>query len=72
VASILDLAVIALAVMVCGTLGLLAWTLGIAVPNAVRHAQADVLRARLRMVVAERRMRAVVQPNRRPDSEGDR
>jgi hypothetical protein len=58
--------------MVCGTLGLLAWTLGIAVPNAVRHAQADVLRARLRMVVAERRMRAVVQPNRRADSEGDR
>jgi ABC-type enterochelin transport system permease subunit len=72
VASILDLAVIALAVMVCGTLGLLAWTLGIAVPNAVRHAQADVLRARLRMVVAERRTRAAMQPNRRADSEGDR
>jgi len=72
VASILDLAVIALAVMVCGTLGLLAWTLGIAIPNAVRHAQADVLRNRLRTVVAERRLRSVMQPNGRPGNEGDR
>lgn len=58
-ASILDLAVVALAVMVCGTLGLLAWTLGITIPAALRRLRRDVLRARLRVAVAERRFRGL-------------
>lgn len=57
-ASIYDLAVVALALMVCGTLGLLAWTLGITIPTALRRMQRDVLEARLRLVIAERRLRA--------------
>lgn len=57
-ASIYDLAVVALALMVCGTLGLLAWTLGITIPMALRRMQRDVLEARLRLVIAERRLRA--------------
>lgn len=56
-ASIYDLAVVALAMMVCGTLGLLAWTLGITIPSALRRIQRDVLMARLRLVKAEHRLR---------------
>ncbi|HEX2195056.1 MAG TPA: hypothetical protein VHK63_08900 [Candidatus Limnocylindria bacterium] len=60
-ASILDLAVVALALMVGGTLGLLAWTLGITIPVAARRARADVLRARLEVAAAERRLRELVE-----------
>lgn len=63
-ASILDLAVVALAVMVCGTLGLLAWTLGVTVPSAARRARRDIASRRVRLVEAERRLRSL--------SEGDR
>jgi hypothetical protein len=55
--AILDLAVIALAVMVCVTLGLLAWTLGVTVPAAVRRARHDVARARSQVAQAEARLR---------------
>jgi hypothetical protein len=55
--AILDLAVVALALVVCGTLGLLAWTLGVTVPAAARRARDDVARARLRLADAERRLR---------------
>jgi hypothetical protein len=55
--AILDLAVVALAVMVCGTLGLLAWTLGVTVPSAARRARRDVARAREGVAAAERRLR---------------
>jgi hypothetical protein len=64
VASILDLAVLALAVMVCGTLGLLAWTLGIAVPTAARRARRDVADQRARLAVAERRLRRLTEGDR--------
>jgi hypothetical protein len=64
VASILDLAVVALAVMVCGTLGLLAWTLGITVPNAARRARRDVADQRARLAVAERRLRRLTEGDR--------
>jgi hypothetical protein len=64
VASILDLAVVALAVMVCGTLGLLAWTLGVAVPAAARRARRDIAEQRLRLAIAERRLRSLTEGDR--------
>jgi hypothetical protein len=64
VASILDLAVVALAVMVCGTLGLLAWTLGITVPIAARRARRNVADKRARLAVAERRLRRLTEGDR--------
>ena len=70
-ASILDLAVIALAVMVCGTLGLLAWTVGITFPNALRRARRDVLKARLATLLVERRLRTQARAARRLDDEGE-
>lgn len=70
-ASILDLAVIALAVMVCGTLGLLAWTVGITIPSALRRARRDVLQARLSTAVVERRLRTLARAIGRTDDEGD-
>lgn len=63
-ASILDLAVVALAVMVCGTLGLLAWTLGITVPIAARRARRNVADQRARLAVAERRLRRLTEGDR--------
>lgn len=56
-ASFLDLAVVAVALTVCVTLGLLAWTLGVTIPAALRRARGQVLEARLRVVMAERRLR---------------
>jgi hypothetical protein len=64
VASILDLAVVALAVMVCGTLGLLAWTLGVTVPSAARRARRDIASRRVRLVEAERRLRSLTEGDR--------
>lgn len=63
-ASILDLAVVALAVMVCGTLGLLAWTLGVTVPSAARRARRDIASRRVRLVEAERRLRSLTEGDR--------
>lgn len=60
-AEVLDVAVLALAVMVCVTLGLLAWTLGITLPRAARRARRDVLKARLEVTVAERRLRRLAE-----------
>jgi hypothetical protein len=57
VGPILDLAVIALALLVCGTLGLLAWTLGVTIPAALRGTRRDLAARRLRLVVIERRLR---------------
>lgn len=63
-ASIFDLAVVALAVMVCGTLGLLAWTLGITVPAAARRARSTIASQRLRLTEAERRLRSLTEGDR--------
>lgn len=63
-ASILDLAVVALAVMVCGTLGLLAWTLGVTIPRAARRARRDVTNARYRVAIAEGRLRRLTKGDR--------
>lgn len=73
-ASILDLAVVALAVMVCGTLGLLAWTLGVTLPAAARRVRLQVMDARQRVAVAERRLRRLSETARGAglSGEGDR
>jgi hypothetical protein len=57
VASVLDLAVALLALMVCVTMGLLAWTLGVSIPAVLRRSRASLLQARLELAVAERRLR---------------
>jgi hypothetical protein len=73
VGPILDLAVVALAVMVGGTLVILAWTLGVAIPAALRRTRADIVDARLRLVVVERRLRARARRARQSTAdEGDR
>ena len=62
VGSILDLAVVAVAILVCVTLGLLAWTLGVSTTRALRRARRDVLLARLKVATAERRLRGGPAP----------
>jgi hypothetical protein len=74
VGPLLDLAVVALAVMVCGSLVLLAWTLGVSTPRALRRSRTDLVVARLQLTRAERRLRETVDEVRRrsgrPPSEG--
>ena len=60
--SILDLAVIAVAILVSITLGLLAWTLGVSATRALRRFRRDILLARLELAVAERRLRGGPPP----------
>jgi hypothetical protein len=62
VGSILDVAVIAVAILVSVTLGLLAWTLGVSTTRALRRARRDLLLARLQMATAERRLRGGPPP----------
>jgi hypothetical protein len=74
VGPLLDLAVVALAVMVCGSLVLLAWTLGVSTPRALRRSRRELFAARLQVTRAERRLRETVDEVRqragRPPSEG--
>lgn len=51
---ILDLAVIALSVIVCASLGLLAWTLGVTGVAAIRGERARIEALRQRLAVFER------------------
>lgn len=60
--SILDLAVIAVAILVSITLGLLAWTLGVSTTRALRKVRRDLLLARLSVATAERRLRGAPPP----------
>lgn len=60
--SILDVAVIAVAILVSVTLGLLAWTLGVSTTRALRRTRHDLLLARLQMATAERRLRGRPPP----------
>jgi len=59
---ILDLAVVAVAILVCTSLALLAWTLGISATRALRRLRRDILLARLELAVAERRLRGRPAP----------
>jgi hypothetical protein len=66
-------AVVALTVMVCGSVALLAWTLGVSSSLAVRRRRADLLVARLHLARAERRLRGTMAAVRqRAGTEGDR
>jgi hypothetical protein len=56
VGPILDLAVIALSVLVCASLALLAWTLGVTGVQAIREERARVDRARARVASLEREL----------------
>ena len=60
--SILDVAVIAVAILVTITLGLLAWTLGVSTPRAFRRLRRDLLLARLNLATWERRLRGAPPP----------
>ena len=62
---LLDLAVVALAVMVCGSLVLLAWTLGVSTPRALRRGRTELFVARLQVTRAERRLRDAIDEVRR-------
>jgi hypothetical protein len=62
VASFLDLAVIALAVMVCISMALLGWTLGVTVTGVLRRTRHDLINARIEMAVLERRLRGTTSP----------
>jgi len=65
VGPLLDLAVVALAVMVCGSLVLLAWTLGVSTPRALRRGRTELFAARLQVTRAERRLRDAIDEVRR-------
>ena len=67
--SILDLAVVAVAILVSITLGLLAWTLGVSTTRALRRLWRDILLARLELAVAERRLRVGPPPAEDPAQE---
>lgn len=54
---LLDLAVVALAIMVSGSLALLAWTLGVGGVRAVRDARRQLIRTRLQLSRLERQLR---------------
>ena len=58
---VLDLAVIALSVLVCLSLGLLAWTLGVTGVRAMRDERAGVRERRARLEEREREMSARAQ-----------
>jgi hypothetical protein len=57
VASIFDVAVLTLAVMVCVSMGLLAWTLVVSITGVLRRTRASLVDARLDLAIAERRLR---------------
>jgi hypothetical protein len=66
VGSLLDLAVIGLAILVTCTLLLLAWTLGVSGVHSVRRARRQALLTRLQLTIIERRLRA---PDRAEENE---
>ena len=56
-APILDLAVVVLAVMVCVSMGLLAWTLGVSITRVLHRTRENLVNTRLELTVAQRHMR---------------
>lgn len=47
--------------MVCISMVLLAWTLGVGITGVLRRTRASLINARLNMAVAERRLRSTVR-----------
>jgi hypothetical protein len=70
VGDLLDFAVIALAGMVCVSLLLLAWTLGVSIPLAVRRFRVELVVARLTLARAERRLQSAADDVRRRSRQG--
>jgi hypothetical protein len=64
VGPLLDLPVVVLAVIVCGSLLLLAWTLGVTTPRAIGRSRTELIIARLHLARAERRLRALLKGDR--------
>jgi hypothetical protein len=58
VGLILDLAVVALALVVIGSLALLAWTLAVSAVRAVHRGRADIAESRRSVADADARLRA--------------
>jgi hypothetical protein len=52
---------VALAVMVCISMILLAWTLGVSITGVLRRTRASLIDARLDLAVAERRLRSTAR-----------
>jgi hypothetical protein len=71
VGSILDMAVIAVAVLVCISLVLLAWTLGVSITNALRRGRASVIDTRLELATMERRLRHAMRATAETDGRRD-
>jgi hypothetical protein len=73
VGSFFDLAVVAVAALVCISLVLLAWTLGVSITNAMRRGRASIIDARLELAGMERRLRAAMKATAATDKadEGD-
>jgi hypothetical protein len=70
VALILDLAVIAIAAVVVGSLALLTWTFAVSSVLAVRRGRQQVAAARAEVAVAERRIMAASRRARTSSGEG--
>jgi hypothetical protein len=64
VGLILDLAVVALALVVIGSLALLAWTLGVSAVRSVRRGRTSVAEARRSAAESEVRLAAAAEPAR--------
>jgi hypothetical protein len=58
---VLDLAVVLLALMVCASMSLLAWTLGVSITGVLRRTRGSLVDARLQLAVAERRLREMAR-----------
>ncbi|MEP6680166.1 MAG: hypothetical protein ABJB65_01685 [Chloroflexota bacterium] len=56
--GLFDVAAVVLAVGVCASLGLLAWTLGVGSAPTIRRARREVSEARLRLAATEGGLRA--------------
>jgi hypothetical protein len=64
VGLVLDLAVVALALVVIGSLALLAWTLGVSAVRSVRRGRASVAEARRSVAEADVRLTAAAEQAR--------
>lgn len=51
------MAVVVIALIVCASLGLLAWTLGVSITRVLRRTRQGLVGARLELTVAERKLR---------------
>jgi hypothetical protein len=72
VGSFFDLAVVAVAVLVCISLVLLAWTLGVSITNVMRRTRAGIIDARLELAGMERRLRSAMKATAEASASADK